>query len=101
MSIFVEMDVRAGIEDLWSLTQDPGQHQRWDLRFSEIEYLPKASDDEPQRFLYRTRIGGGLDIAGEGESVGERSAADGTTRVLVDTSDLGGARFEARWPEAR
>jgi hypothetical protein len=81
--IFVESIIRVSLDELWRATQEPRLHQRWDLRFSEIEYLPKSSDDEPQRFLYRTRIGAGLDIAGEGESVGERSTADGSrTSVL-------------------
>ena len=54
-----------------------GVHQRWDLRFSEIRYLPRTDESEPQRFLYATRIGFGLAIRGTGESVGERIAASG------------------------
>lgn len=88
MPIFVESIIRVPLDELWRATQEPSLHQRWDLRFSEIEYLPKSSDNEPQHFLYRTRIGGGLDIAGEGESAGERSAADGSrTSVLRFWSD--------------
>jgi hypothetical protein len=86
--IFVESIIRVPLDEVWRATQEPRLHQRWDLRFSEIEYLPKASDDEPQRFLYRTRIGVGLDIAGEGESVGERSTDNGSrTSVLRFWSD--------------
>lgn len=72
MPIFVESLIRTSLDELWRATQDPALHQRWDLRFSEIRYLPKEHDNAPQKFLYRT-----LAIAGEGESVGERSAADG------------------------
>jgi hypothetical protein len=54
------------------LTQEPDLHQRWDLRFTEIRYLPRPDTAQPQRFLYATRIGLGLKIRGEGESVGSR-----------------------------
>jgi hypothetical protein len=64
------------MDDLWQKTQEPELHQRWDLRFSEIDYLPRGPE-EPQRFLYSTRIGAGLRICGEGESVGERDDLSG------------------------
>ena len=71
MGIYVEIFIRGAMDDLWHKTQDPKIHQRWDLRFSDIEYLPRAAG-EPQRFLYATRIGAGLRIEGAGESTGER-----------------------------
>lgn len=77
--IYVEARIDAELEEVWRLTQDPGLHQRWDLRFSRIEYLPRPSLREPQRFLYETRIGLGLNIRGTGESVGERAGAGGNT----------------------
>jgi len=52
-------------------------HERWDLRFSEIRYLPRPDAALPQRFLYTTRIGFGLRISGEGESVGSHDGFDG------------------------
>ena len=64
------------MERLWHLTQTPAEHLRWDLRFTDIEYLPRPNEDEPQRFLYATRIGFGLAIRGHGETAGEH-AADG------------------------
>lgn len=75
--IYVEIRIQGDMDDLWRLTQMPDLHQRWDLRFSQIQYLPKKSDDEPQRFLYSTRIGFGMSIQGEGESVGERALPGG------------------------
>ncbi|MEC2665308.1 hypothetical protein P9W94_30845, partial [Bacillus cereus] len=42
----------------------------WDARFTEISYLEKK-EGEPQKFLYKTKIGFGLEIVGEGESIGE------------------------------
>src|SRR4029450_4710230 len=78
MSIYVEILIRAPMEALWAHTQTPTLHERWDLRFSRIEYLRRGSENEPQRFLYSTRIGFGLQVAGAGESVGERGLPDGS-----------------------
>ena len=78
MSIYVEILIRAPIDTLWAHTQTPALHQRWDLRFSQIDYLPKTQDTEPQRFRYTTRIGFGFEVSGEGETVGQRDLADGT-----------------------
>jgi hypothetical protein len=76
MSIYVETRIRGPIDTLWRHTQDPVLHERWDLRFTDIAYLPR-SGDEPQRFRYETRIGFGLRIRGEGESTGTRDGAAG------------------------
>src|SRR5437762_14123478 len=75
MGIYVEIPIRASMDELWEKTQNPQLHQRWDLRFTQIEYLPRQGE-EPQSFLYRTRIGFGLKIDGQGESVGERDGND-------------------------
>jgi hypothetical protein len=77
-AIFVEILVRAPMEKLWTHTQNPDLHERWDLRFSHIEYLPKEHAAAPQRFRYVTRIGFGLEVSGEGESVGETNLEDGS-----------------------
>ncbi|OMF83403.1 DoxX-like family protein [Paenibacillus glucanolyticus] len=63
--IYVEIDMKTDMDKLWSFTQTPELHQQWDLRFSEIHYLPKK-DAETQRFLYKTRIGLGLEVTGAG-----------------------------------
>jgi len=75
--IYVECLIDGRMDDVWRLTQNPEMHQRWDLRFTEIRYLPRPTESEPQQFLYETRIGFGLAIAGTGESVGERVDKDG------------------------
>lgn len=86
--IYVEILLRAPIDEVWRLTQQPAEHQRWDLRFTEIAYLPRPDAGEPQRFLYATRIGFGLAIRGTGESVGERVAESGeATSSLRFASD--------------
>ena len=76
MGIYVEIPIRASMDELWEKTQNLQLHQRWDLRFTQIEHLPRQGE-EPQRFLYRTRVGFGLKIDGQGESVGERDGDGG------------------------
>jgi hypothetical protein len=87
--IYVEIQICAPMDDLWRLTQTPDLHQRWDLRFTGIEYLPRPDENEPQRFLYTTRIGFGLKIYGEGESVGSHSKSSGerTSALKFGSSD--------------
>ncbi|WP_035353125.1 hypothetical protein [Edaphobacter aggregans] len=58
--IYVEIEIQDDLDHVWLLTQDPAFHERWDLRFSRIHYLPRSSSAEPQQFLYETRIGFGL-----------------------------------------
>src|ERR1051325_8087873 len=71
--IYVETLVRGRLTDLWELTQQPAEHERWDLRFHEISPVP----DAPHRFRYAIRLPG-LVLAGDGISVGERVRPDGT-----------------------
>src|SRR5687767_5073998 len=78
MSIYVEILIRAPMHVLWAHTQTPALHVRWDLRFSRIDYLPRALDTEPQRFRYTTRIAFGYEVGGEGETAGLRDLADGS-----------------------
>ncbi|MGW7077698.1 hypothetical protein [Streptomyces sp. NPDC054866] len=77
MSLYVEARIDADLDELWARTQEPSQHQRWDLRFTEIDYLPRVPG-EPQRFRYGTRVLPFLTIAGTGISAGEKRRADGT-----------------------
>ena len=87
-NIYVEIAIGAPLDRVWQFTQTPDLHQRWDLRFSEIRYLPRPDPAEPQRFLYATRIGFGLRVRGEGETVGEHGSADGErTSALKFWSD--------------
>ncbi|GLV63729.1 membrane protein [Bacillus mycoides] len=68
--IYVAIEMKTTMEKLWEYTQEPDLHTEWDARFTEISYLEKK-EGEPQKFLYKTKIGFGLEIAGEGESIGE------------------------------
>lgn len=85
--IYVEIRMRCPFEALWAHTQEPQVHKRWDLRFTDISYLPKESEDEPQRFTYETRIGFGMCIAGTGESVGAHETETTSTSALKFASD--------------
>jgi uncharacterized membrane protein YphA (DoxX/SURF4 family) len=82
--IYVEIFIHERVDKIWQLTQEPELHERWDLRFSRIVYLPRTTPDEPQRFLYETRIGFGLSIKGTGESVGRRTLDDGDTTSSLE-----------------
>ena len=75
--VYAETVIRADVDEIWRRTQDPDLHQLWDLRFSEIRYLPRASASEPQNFLYSTRLGFGLKIEGEGQGTGTVKDATG------------------------
>ncbi|MFD3504680.1 hypothetical protein ACFWWT_22865 [Streptomyces sp. NPDC058676] len=77
MGLYIEARIRADLDDLWTRTQEPSRHQRWDLRFTEIDHLPRA-EGQPQRFRYATRVLPGLTVAGTGVSAGERTRPDGT-----------------------
>ncbi|MEG7966375.1 DoxX-like family protein [Bacillus cereus group sp. Sample30] len=68
--IYVSAEMNTTMEKLWEYTQEPRIHTEWDARFTEISYVEKQ-EGEPQKFLYKTKIGFGFEIAGEGESIGE------------------------------
>src|SRR4051794_30343663 len=88
MSIYVEIRICGPMEELWRLTQSPDLHARWDLRFTDIEYLQRPDESQPQQFLYATRVGFGLAIEGKGETVGQRDGATGErTSALKFWSD--------------
>ncbi|MFA9559733.1 DoxX-like family protein [Evansella sp. AB-rgal1] len=74
--IYVETSIDGTISDVWKYTQEPELHERWDLRFSSITYLPK--EDGIQPFLYKTNIGFGMSIEGEGRSRGSKQLQDGS-----------------------
>ena len=78
MSIYVELLIRSPLETIWAHTQDPKLHERWDLRFSEIESLSAVHTNTPARFRYLTRIGLGLEIKGYGQTTAHRLLSDGS-----------------------
>ncbi|MDQ0256834.1 hypothetical protein J2S74_004256 [Evansella vedderi] len=74
--IYVETKINGPLETIWKYTQEPKLHERWDLRFSSITYLPKEGSIQP--FLYKTNIGFGISIVGEGRSRGKKELSDGS-----------------------
>jgi hypothetical protein len=75
-AIYVEINIDASVERVWTLTQDPALHSRWDLRFSAI--TPVADlDSGGYRFRYELKLPLHT-IAGTGTSVGEVVRPDGT-----------------------
>ena len=77
MGLYAEAHIRGDLDELWARTQDPARHRRWDLRFTEIDYLPRA-EGEPRRFRYATRVLPFLTVSGTGVSAGEKTRPDGT-----------------------
>lgn len=86
--LYIETKIKCDLNDLWTKTQEPSLHQEWDLRFSEISYLPKNDPTDPQKFLYSTTIGFGIKVNGIGESVATKTKDNGdSTSVLKFSSD--------------
>lgn len=103
-SLYVELTVDddAG-EALWEATQDPSQHERWDLRFSTIEYLP-TPDDEPQEFVYATGLGP-LTVEGTGTAMADRArdagrANGGTSGHRFQEASTSSLVFRSEDPKA-
>ncbi len=86
-SLYVQIEMQTSMERLWDLTQTPGLHQQWDLRFTDIRYLPRPEPNEPQRFRYATRIGFGVGIRGEGETAGSHEKDGQRSSALRFWSD--------------
>lgn len=86
--LYIETKINCDFDTLWTNTQDPSIHQQWDLRFSEISYLPKNEPTDSQKFLYSTKIGFGINVNGIGESVATKTKDSGeSTSVLKFSSD--------------
>ncbi|NUP58145.1 MAG: hypothetical protein HOQ06_01545 [Pseudarthrobacter sp.] len=86
--IYVETVIRAPLDRIWTLSQDPELHPRWDLRFSNI--VPVRGDRKgPVRFRYEFRLPLHT-ICGTGISLGSRHRADGqaTSVLKFDTRDF-------------
>ncbi|GLX67978.1 DoxX-like family protein [Paenibacillus glycanilyticus] len=84
--IYVELDIHTDMDKLWAYTQTAELHEQWDLRFSNIAYLPRKSEGSPQHFRYETRIGFGLRISGTGRT---KSAIHRVTGVRLSTLAFG------------
>lgn len=86
--LYIETKIKCEFDTLWTNTQEPSIHQQWDLRFTEIKYLPKNDPTDPQKFLYSTKVGFGIKVNGIGESVATKTKDNGeSTSVLKFSSD--------------
>lgn len=74
---------------MWTKTQEPSLHREWDLRFSEISYLPKSNPTDPQKFLYATKIGFGIKVNGIGESLATKTKDNGESTSVLKFSSNG------------
>lgn len=84
--LYVEVLIRAPLDRVWLLTQDPAEHSRWDLRFSSIT-PGEALASGGYRFTYARSLPLHT-ILGTGTSIGEKSRPDGTrTSALRFTTD--------------
>lgn len=88
-ALYVEVFIRAPIERVWQLTQDPRLHTRWDARFTDI--VPSGiREDGAQQFRYvlDLRV---YRIRGTGVSLGDKHGADGTrtSALQFDADDSG------------
>lgn len=88
-TVFVETMIRAPMEDVWTHTQTPALHARWDLRFSSITPEigqdapaapsdPSPDHDRPKRFRYVTRLAMGRAIRGWGSWTTTADRGDGS-----------------------
>lgn len=86
-ALYVEILIRAPLDEVWRLTQDPASHVRWDARFSDI--VPQRTrTDGAREFRYELDLavhtirGTGLSLATKENHAGERTSA-----LLFDTDD--------------
>lgn len=74
--IYVESVIRTDMDSLWSATQDPAEHVRWDVRFSRIE--PRTvSEAGAVHFDYTREVPFHV-VRGVGVNIGEVRRPDGT-----------------------
>ncbi|MET4060733.1 hypothetical protein ABIB35_002289 [Arthrobacter sp. UYP6] len=87
--IYVEIPIRADLDRLWQLSQDPSLHPRWDLRFTAIRPVDEGAPNKAQHFRYEFRLPLHT-IHGTGTSLGTRLSAEGhaTSVLKFTTSDL-------------
>src|ERR1700722_651744 len=88
MKLTAETRITASRETVWRFSQTPALHVRWYLRFSDIEYLPRESTSEPQRFRYATRIGFGRSLGGWKEAPAQVRAAEGSHAWTLGLEDM-------------
>ncbi len=87
-SLYIATTIHADLDSVWEHTQKPELHERWDLRFSSIRYLPKSNPEDQQCFEYSRRIAPGILISGWGKSVATKTKDGSSTSSLKFGSDM-------------
>ncbi|SOC42665.1 DoxX-like family protein [Ureibacillus acetophenoni] len=87
--VYVEIDINTEMDKLWTATQTPNLHEKWDLRFSSITYLPKKGNN-PQHFSYKRTLVFGKSIEGWGITIGSHDGKNGerTSSLHFGTDDV-------------
>ena len=85
--IYVETVISADMDAVWTATQNPVAHARWDLRFSRI--VPTGTTTDGATTFDYERATPVRVIRGTGVSLGERDRPDGTrtSALRFDTAD--------------
>ena len=89
--IYVEIFIRCDMDELWEKTQDPRLHQRWDLRFTNIDHVERDETSGTQRFTY-SRDFGPMTIEGVGETVVRNVGPTGLQPQPFGSGPMIGAR---------
>jgi hypothetical protein len=86
-ALYVEILIRAPLETVWRLTQDPAAHVRWDARFTDIRPV-RTRPDGAQEFEYALDLVVHT-IRGTGVSLGTRESSRGerTSALVFDSAD--------------
>jgi hypothetical protein len=86
-SVYVETTIEADLDAVWTATQDPVQHVRWDIRFSQI--APTGVTDAGAAGFDYARRTWLHTVHGTGVSLGEVARADGsrTSALRFSTPD--------------
>ena len=66
-TLVVESLIDAPVERVWDRTQNPENHIRWDIRFTQIKYLDTLDKNGFHLLQYQTQIGFGIKITGTGK----------------------------------
>jgi hypothetical protein len=67
VGIYVEIPISGSMDELWEKTQNPQLHQRWDLRFNQIEYFLARPPNPRNSFT-------ALELASASQSMGMERA---------------------------
>ncbi|GAK12838.1 DoxX-like family protein [Geomicrobium sp. JCM 19039] len=74
--VYVETKIDTDMDTLWRTTQEPHLHERWDLRFTHIDYDEEQSNRDQASFTYETKLAF-LKVKGRGMATGDVTGEGG------------------------